>query len=342
MQIFIIKFFYKINYPLMSNSKVLDDAAPSGLITSTGDIAKIKKQIEYYFSNANFSKDKFLFNTYMENDGKIGIDIIMTFNKLKKLTTNVEDVKKACVDSKIVKIEGENIIKKDLDSFKKYQEDSNVDDKTVAISGFNTKMSFDEIEEYLKKVCTPIRILMRRRRTREFSGTCFVEFNTIEEAKNVLSLKLIMNNKIDNDIKDEDDVKKSKLTITGLKVMMKNDYIKNIVDVKHKKIENDVEKIKKDFIPKLYKIITNKTLISKRDDKITNSSDILTISDIKKVIPNTAFVDFKKSIIRLQFMEDWSEKEFADFKLQKLSEEEAKDYVNTINIKPIRKTNKKK
>ena len=41
-------------------------------------------------------------------------------------------------------------------------------------------------------------------------------------------------------------------------------------------------------------------------------------------------------------MEDWSEKEFADFKLQKLSEEEAKDYVNTINIKPIRKTNKKK
>ena len=49
MQIFIIKFFYKINYPLMSNSKVLDDAVPNDLVTSTGDIAKIKKQIEYYF-----------------------------------------------------------------------------------------------------------------------------------------------------------------------------------------------------------------------------------------------------------------------------------------------------
>lgn len=326
----------------MSDSKVLNDTTPNDLTKSTDNSAKIKKQIEYYFSNANFSKDKFLFNTYMENDGKIGINVIMTFNKLKKLTNNVEDVKKACVDSKIVKIEGENIIKKDLDSFKKYQEDSDIDNKTVAISGFNIEMSFDEIEEYLGKFCTPIRILMRRRRTREFSGTCFVEFNTIEEAKNVLSLKLIINNKANNDIKDEDNVKKLKLGVTELKTMMKNDYIKNIVDARHKKVENDVEKIKKDFIPKLYKIITNKILLSKHDDKTTNLSDVLTISDIKKAIPNTAFVDFKKSIIRLQFTEDWSEKEFTDFKLQKLSEEEAKDYVNTINIKPSRKINKKK
>lgn len=63
----------------------------------------IKKQVEFYFSDSNFRKDTFL-RTAADSDpeGFVPIKILLTFNKLKALTTVEEDVAAAIEGSSTV------------------------------------------------------------------------------------------------------------------------------------------------------------------------------------------------------------------------------------------------
>lgn len=62
--------------------------------------AKIRKQVEYYFSDSNYAKDKFLVETAKKHpEGYVPIDVLMTFNRLKALTTDKALVAKACKSS---------------------------------------------------------------------------------------------------------------------------------------------------------------------------------------------------------------------------------------------------
>ena len=56
----------------------------------------IKRQVEYYFSDINYPKDKYLQNKASKNpEGFISLKEIMGFNKLKQLTKSTEAVIKA-------------------------------------------------------------------------------------------------------------------------------------------------------------------------------------------------------------------------------------------------------
>ena len=54
---------------------------------------RITKQVEFYFSDSNYRRDSFL-RAAAENDpeGFVPISTLLTFNKLKKLTTVEEEV----------------------------------------------------------------------------------------------------------------------------------------------------------------------------------------------------------------------------------------------------------
>jgi len=49
---------------------------------------QIRKQVEFYFSDSNYPKDKFLRAQAAQNEeGYIPLDVLSTFQRLKKLTT---------------------------------------------------------------------------------------------------------------------------------------------------------------------------------------------------------------------------------------------------------------
>jgi hypothetical protein len=53
---------------------------------------KLRKQLEFYFSDSNFRRDKFMQEEAgKQAEGFIGIEVLLTFNRLKALLEGVDD-----------------------------------------------------------------------------------------------------------------------------------------------------------------------------------------------------------------------------------------------------------
>ncbi|EKX49627.1 hypothetical protein GUITHDRAFT_67601, partial [Guillardia theta CCMP2712] len=64
--------------------------------------SQIKKQVEYYFSPRNISRDIFLQNKAAEHpQGWVPLDVIMTFNRMKLLGANPQETIEALKDSEV-------------------------------------------------------------------------------------------------------------------------------------------------------------------------------------------------------------------------------------------------
>lgn len=73
-----------------------DDASHSDLTQLERDIIR---QIEYYFSENNLRRDKFLIQKVGEADGWVDINVLLTFNRLKAITEDAEKIADAVVKS---------------------------------------------------------------------------------------------------------------------------------------------------------------------------------------------------------------------------------------------------
>lgn len=68
-----------------------------------GDIDAIRRQLEYYFSDSNLPRDKFLRAKTEENeDGFVKLSVLLTFNRLKNIGATEENMAKAICESEIL------------------------------------------------------------------------------------------------------------------------------------------------------------------------------------------------------------------------------------------------
>lgn len=66
---------------------------------------QIKDQIEFYFSDSNLLKDKFLSSLINKDEnGYVDLNIISNFNRMKKLTKKVKNIIKAIENSDLVEL----------------------------------------------------------------------------------------------------------------------------------------------------------------------------------------------------------------------------------------------
>ncbi|ELA41911.1 uncharacterized protein VICG_01095 [Vittaforma corneae ATCC 50505] len=308
---------------------------------------KLKEQIEFYFSDSNYSRDKFMIAKASENDGFIPISVLLTFKRLQAMSPSVDQIKEAVRDSKIVEIKDNLLRKVQTQEFKDYLNDKQISKRVLYMKGFGLDSTLDKIKEILERYCKPVRITMRRSEDRRFKGSCFVEFSSKEEAEAAINLKI--EDRVES--QNEEQVKKQKVEPSLIEIMTKEDYLSTKNKGKdEKKDEIFGEKVKNSFIPKLFRFECSKDL---------------DVKEIKQAIKDCAFVDAPKKVIRMKFAEEWTEKEFnisddADksnskrneengsknsskkgfIKLIKMTEEEAKEYLKGITIKRIGKNNK--
>jgi hypothetical protein len=65
-------------------------------------LGRIKRQMEYYFGDKNYSTDEFLQKEIAKSkDGSIPLKVFLTFNKIKKMNGTVDLIREALEDSKI-------------------------------------------------------------------------------------------------------------------------------------------------------------------------------------------------------------------------------------------------
>uniref|UniRef100_A0A0K0CWD8 Lupus La protein n=1 Tax=Angiostrongylus cantonensis TaxID=6313 RepID=A0A0K0CWD8_ANGCA len=150
----------------------------------------LKDDCDYYFGNINLPRDKFLQDTIKNNDGWAPIKVLLTFNRLAAITTDVDAVSNAVKGShseiiclsedglKICRNTNNPLPENSLEYWQKIKH------CTVYMKGFEQSTSLDEIMDYAKKYGNVENILMRRTKPhRVFKGSVFVTYKTRAEAE---------------------------------------------------------------------------------------------------------------------------------------------------------------
>ncbi|XP_067241182.1 la-related protein 7 [Chanodichthys erythropterus] len=151
-------------------------------------LADVKKQVEFWFSDVNLHKDKFLKNMIEQSrDGYIDISVLTSFNRMKKMTTDVKLIARALANSAVVEVnlEGTHVRRKDpLGGSPK-----DVDSRTVYVELLPKTVTHVWLERVFSKCGNVVYVsIPRYKTTGDPKGFAFVEFETEEQAQNAIEM----------------------------------------------------------------------------------------------------------------------------------------------------------
>ncbi|XP_064646624.1 lupus La protein-like [Lineus longissimus] len=186
---------------------------------------RIIRQVEYYFGDANLTRDRFLQSEIKENEGGwVTMETMLKFNRLSSLSEDikmiVEALKKSTAGLMEIHEDGTKIRRspdKPLPS-NTLERREDVKDRSAYVKGFPTTLTMNEILDWFDEYGPPDNVQMRRDAAREFKGSVFVLFKTKEDLGKFLAVD-------------------SKYEETELIKMLKDDYFKKKAD--EKKIRRD-------------------------------------------------------------------------------------------------------
>jgi lupus La protein len=141
-------------------------------------LAAVKRQVEFYFSDSNFRKDTFLrAASETDPDGFVPISTLLTFNKLKSLTTDPAVVAQALGGSEVA------IVSDDGTKIRRASELPVTDSskqRTLYVKGYpvdDAEVTHDSIINQFSEYGKVNMVRLRRDpATKQFKGSCFVEF----------------------------------------------------------------------------------------------------------------------------------------------------------------------
>ena len=143
---------------------------------------QIRQQIEFYFSDANLHKDRFLKKLIEQScEGYVDLGVLITFNKLKLLTTDLILVAKALSSSSML------VLNKDRTEVKRISpvgNQKNVDDRTVYVECLPQFANHEWVKKIFSSCGNVVYVsLPKYRTTGDLKGFGFVEFETKDEAQ---------------------------------------------------------------------------------------------------------------------------------------------------------------
>ncbi|KNC98306.1 uncharacterized protein SPPG_06699 [Spizellomyces punctatus DAOM BR117] len=165
---------------------------PVNLETASDEVkAKILKQVEYYFGDANLPRDKFLISTINENpEGWVSIETLLKFNRLRSISDDplvIADALRQSAELLEVSDDGK-LVRRRTQLKPRFA----VHRKTIYVKGFPPELSniIDEIEGFFSNFGKVHNVRIRRDENRAFKGSVFVEFKEIPAAENVSQMQL--------------------------------------------------------------------------------------------------------------------------------------------------------
>ncbi|NP_001068652.2 la-related protein 7 [Bos taurus] len=145
-------------------------------------LADIVKQVDFWFGDANLHKDRFLREQIEKSrDGYVDISLLVSFNKMKKLTTDGKLIARALKSSAVVELdlEGTRIRRKKPLGERPKDED----ERTVYVELLPKNVNHSWIERVFGKCGNVVYIsIPHYKSTGDPKGFAFVEFETKEQA----------------------------------------------------------------------------------------------------------------------------------------------------------------
>lgn len=144
----------------------------------------ILQQMEFYFSDSNLAKERFL-SQLIQNDPYVDVSIFLQFNKIRKLTSSLEDVTKAISKSELIELsEDKTKVRRKLPIKVK----ENVDECTIYVE----RLKSDATHEWLTAIFSEFGkvtyvSIPKYYQSNIIKGFAFVEFETEESANAALA-----------------------------------------------------------------------------------------------------------------------------------------------------------
>ncbi|XP_066256466.1 la-related protein 7 [Euwallacea similis] len=148
----------------------------------------ILQQMEFYFSDANLSKDRYL-SQQLSCGGEDGVDtyVFLRFNKIKKLNCTVEDIQKALRKSDLIGVnkEGAKIFRKV--PFKGEME-WDVERRTIYVENIKADATHESLSQLFSDFGKVIYVsIPKYKHNRANKGFAFIEYETRLEAQTAIS-----------------------------------------------------------------------------------------------------------------------------------------------------------
>lgn len=145
--------------------------------------AAILKQMEFYFSDANLSKDRFLSNLIKE-DPYVDLSVFLKFNKIRELTTDINRISKGVQASTILSLSEDGMKVRRITPIAPKE---NTDECTVYVQNLPPDADHETLSSIFSQYGQVVYVSIPRfKNNKKIKGFAFVEFDTTESAKKCL------------------------------------------------------------------------------------------------------------------------------------------------------------
>ncbi|KAG8226911.1 hypothetical protein J437_LFUL007772 [Ladona fulva] len=143
----------------------------------------ILKQMEFYFSDANLLKDRFL-NKLIKEDPFVDLSVFLTFNKIRALTDNVEDIANALSKSELLKLSSD---RSKVAREKPLNPNYNEDECSIYVENLPLDAKHDWLSDVFSVYGKVAYVsIPKYRQSGKIKGFAFVEFESVEAANRAL------------------------------------------------------------------------------------------------------------------------------------------------------------
>jgi len=152
-------------------------------MTQIEKLEKIKEQVEFYFSDSNLPKDKFLrAQCALSDEGYVSLALIGTFSRLRALTEDAEQIKEAIKNSEFLKVDSTGTMIRRITPL---PEDDTSGSRTIYVKGFDAEKgySLEDVQTVFSKFGKMLSVRIRRTIEKKQKPSCFVEFSSAQEAQ---------------------------------------------------------------------------------------------------------------------------------------------------------------
>ncbi|KAH8327444.1 la-related protein 7 [Drosophila kikkawai] len=142
----------------------------------------IRSQMEFYFGDANLSKDRFL-RRYVDQDPYVPLEVFLTFNKIKTLTQDAQQIAKSLSNSQLLELDESGLKVKRKTKLPKQRD---VNDKTLYVEALPANATHDWLKEVFSRYGPVAYVSLPHypgtKRIKEFAFIEFEKAGAVEKA----------------------------------------------------------------------------------------------------------------------------------------------------------------